>query len=204
MVVPTSTEYTRSYKPKVFVRAGRLYDENLEFRLQKREMEQNHTTSPFMWDPSDLETDSSDRSSEQQRPMSVPPHKYKHEKFNRSYQKRLLQQQQQQQQEEEEMDYSSPERRGRSKERRGRQERSPSRSQSRGRCSGESVPRPSKPPRHNPAQMNGRHTPTFMDGVAVLRDQGVQTPDWTKMKGRKTVHPSASFESSSSGMHSSK
>ena len=190
MVVPTTTEYTRSYKTKVFARAGKIYDDNLEFRLQKREMEQNHTTSPFMWDPS--ETDSSDRSNgsgEQERPKSVPPHKYKHEKFNRSYQKKLLQQQQMEEDDEEEE--SSPERRGRSRERRERQGRSQSRSQSRGRCSGESVPRHSKPARHAPAQTNGVH---------VLRDQGVQTPDWARMKGHKTMYPSASFESRSSGI----
>ena len=183
MVVPsTTTEYTRSYKPKVFTRAAKIYGDNLEFRTQKRETERNHATSPFMWDPSDLETDSSDRSNAI-RPLSAPPHKYKHEKFNRSYQKRL------QQLEEEEEESASP---GRGREHRRRRWRSQSRSLSRGRCSGESASRPSKPSRSTPSQTN-------FDRVCIYRDQGVQTPDWTRMKGHKAVHASASFESSSSG-----
>ena len=180
MGVPTTTEYTRSYKPKVFVRAAKIYGDNLEFRTQKRETERNHATSPFMWDPSD--TDSSDRSNAI-RPLSAPPHKYKHEKFNRSYQKRLQQL--------EEVEEVSP--RGRVREHRRRQWRSQSRSLSRGRCSGESASHPGKPSRSTPSQTN-------FDRVHIYRDQGVQTPDWTRMRGHKAVYASASSESSSSGI----
>lgn len=87
-----SSEYKTSYKSK-YPCFTKLYQQNLGYRIQRRSVEHFHHVEPFLWDTDSSENDSDNSSCtdilKRSKPASLPPHIYKHEKYNKAYKDQL-------------------------------------------------------------------------------------------------------------------
>lgn len=86
---PITSEYRRSYKESKFNSSSKIYEDNLDFRLCRRQADFNHNVDVFTWNEPSWDSESSS-SGEIQRPASVPIHKLKHEKLNETYKQNQL------------------------------------------------------------------------------------------------------------------
>ena len=104
--VTVKTEYQRSYRPELFVCSTTTYRNNQTFRRDLKNRFQGHSHDPFIWqddeDSSDEDTNElqSDEESEcgirmidyagvdRRRPAFVADHQFKHEMWNRLYDKK--------------------------------------------------------------------------------------------------------------------
>ncbi len=87
---PIST-YQKNYKSR-YPAFTPVYEKNVDYRVDRRRLEHNHATGPFTWDD-EWETSSEELNGHNgqisKRPHSLPPHKYKHDKFNKAYQEKM-------------------------------------------------------------------------------------------------------------------
>ena len=87
-----TSEYKTSYKSK-YPCFTKLYQQNLGYRIQRRSIEHFHHIEPFLWDTESSENDSDNSNCadvlKQSKPANIPPHVYKHEKYNKAYQDQL-------------------------------------------------------------------------------------------------------------------
>ena len=89
-VRPSTSEYRHSYKESKFRCFSRTYEDNLDYRQCRRRAEHDHNTDVFTWDEANWDSESNS-SCDNQRPASVPIHKFKHHKLNETYSGRLNQ-----------------------------------------------------------------------------------------------------------------
>lgn len=89
-MVRKNSDYRHSYRGSDINELRRRWHKNSHYRDLRRQSEHCHT--PLGWQDGeewvDIEDDISEPSTGR-RPMSVPIHKYKHEKYNKAYQDRM-------------------------------------------------------------------------------------------------------------------
>ena len=87
-----SSEYKTSFRSK-YPCFTKLYEQNLGYRIQRRSTEHFHHVEPFLWDTDSSENDSDHSNCSEllklSKPASLPPHVYKHEKYNKAYRDQL-------------------------------------------------------------------------------------------------------------------
>lgn len=86
------TEYQQNFKKSRFACSAATYRSNLDFRTEQKRRFVEHDRGPFCWDPDDIESDSNSDCScdgESNRPSAMTLTRYKHEKLNRLYERKM-------------------------------------------------------------------------------------------------------------------
>ena len=90
VMVMKNSEYRTSYQPAPEENV-KAYEQNLDFRTNRKCREFQHNQDAFCWSPQEWEKVSENGSVlEEPRPGSVPSHRYKHRLYNQMFQEKQL------------------------------------------------------------------------------------------------------------------